>query len=344
MRGAAAARMLRCGSYTRRMKRLWRDLGGPCVAPTGSVACVGAFDGVHRGHQALLAGVRARAAERGLLPLAITFEPVPREFFARGRPVARLTSPREKWPRLWAAGAEGVLSLRFGAKLAALEAEDFIRRVLVARAGVRVLRVGADFRFGHGRRGDVAMLREAGAQLGFTVEVQEEVTEAGERISSSALRAALAAGEFERAARLLGRPFAIGGHVARGRQLGRTLGYPTANLPLGRRAAPVSGIFAVRVHGVSTAAEPAGWPGVASLGTRPAVAGEDLLLEAHLFDFAGDLYGRRIEVEFLAKLRDEAYFPDLASLQAQMNCDAAAARAALGLPPAPAPQPPPALA
>jgi riboflavin kinase/FMN adenylyltransferase len=302
---------------------LFRDTAGPSLAPGGSVACVGAFDGVHVGHRALLAHVRERATARGLLPLAVSFEPIPREFFARGAPVPRLASAREKIEHLRAGGVSALLSLRFDKALAAMPAEAFVEDVLLRRCGVRELWVGADFRFGHARRGDVTLLRELGARHGFDVEVMGDVDIDGERVSSSAVRTHLAAGEFDAAARLLGRRFAIGGHVVRGQQLGRQLGYPTANIRLGRRVSPVSGIFAVRVRGVGSSA----WPGVASLGVRPTIdGGGEPLLEAHLFDFDGDLYGRRLEVEFMRKLRDEAKFADLDAMVRQIDRDAEQAR------------------
>ena len=313
------------GGYTRGMSLLFRDAAGPSLAPGGSVLCVGAFDGVHLGHRALLARVRERATARGLMPLAISFEPIPREFFARGAPVPRLASVREKIEYLGADGISGVLMLRFNAALAAMSAEAFVDQVLVERCNAREIWIGADFRFGHARRGDVALLRERGAQRGFDVEVMQDVCIDGERASSSTIRAHLAAGEFEAAARLLGRRFTIGGHVVRGQQLGRKLGYPTANIRLGRRTSPVAGIFAVRVHGAGLSA----MPGVASLGVRPTVNGVEPLLEAHLFDFDADLYGRRIEVEFVQKLRDEEKFSDLDAMVRQIDRDAAEARTIL---------------
>jgi riboflavin kinase/FMN adenylyltransferase len=322
------------------MSLLFRDVAGPSLAPGGSVLCVGAFDGVHVGHRALLARVRDRAGQQGLMPLAISFEPVPREFFARGVPVPRLTSAREKIERLFEAGIERLLSLRFNAALAEMAAERFIEDVLVARAGAREIWVGADFRFGHARRGDVAMLRAHADRCGFAVEVMPDVEVGGCRASSSEIRERLAAGDFDAAAHLLGRRFAIGGHVVRGRQLGRTLGYPTANIRLGRRAAPIGGIFAVRVRGAGIRDSAFGirgerlleeWPGVASLGVRPTIdGGGEPLLEVHLFDFDGDLYGRRIEVEFVQKLRDEEKFEDLDAMVRQIDRDAVEARAILG--------------
>jgi len=232
---------------------------------------------------------------------------------------------REKIERIGEAGIDRLLLLRFNAALAAMEAEDFVTRVLRERCGAREIWVGADFRFGHARRGDVALLKALGARDGFAVETLPDVTLDGERVSSSAIRAHLAKGEFAAASRLLGRAFSIGGHVVRGAQLGRKLGYPTANVRLGRRVSPVGGIFAVRVHGIERRA----MPGVASLGVRPTVNGTEPLLEAHLFDFDGDLYGRRIDVEFVAKLRDEAKFADLDTMVRQIDRDAAEARAIL---------------
>jgi riboflavin kinase/FMN adenylyltransferase len=321
--------MLQCSGYTRVMGLLFRDAAGPSLAPGGSVACVGAFDGVHLGHRALLDHVVARARAENLVACAISFEPIPREFFARGTPVPRLASAREKIERIRAAGIDRVLLLRFDAHLAAMEAEQFVAEVLIARCGIREVWTGADFRFGHNRRGDVAMLERLGQQRGFSARTLPDIEVGGERVSSSAIRAHLSAGEFEAAGRLLGRAFAIGGHVVRGEQLGRKLGYPTANILLGRRVSPVAGIFAVRVHGIETMP----MPGVASLGMRPMVNGTEPLLEAHLFDFDGDLYGRRIEVEFVAKLRDEQKFADLDAMVRQIDRDAAEARAILASPP-----------
>ena len=321
--------MLQCSGYTRAMSLLFRDVAGSSLAPRGSVACVGAFDGVHLGHRALLDRVCARARAEKLVACAISFEPIPREFFARGAPVPRLASAREKIERIGDAGIERLLLLRFDATLAAMQAEDFVARVLLARCGVREVWVGADFRFGHNRRGDVAMLETLGRQHGFSARTLPDIEVGGERVSSSAIRTHLSAGEFEAASRLLGRGFSMGGHVVRGQQLGRKLGYPTANIRLGRRVSPVGGIFAVRVRGIDGGA----LPGVASLGVRPTVDGIEPLLEAHLFDFDGDLYGRRIDVEFVAKLRDEQKFADLETMVRQIDRDAAKARAILEMSP-----------
>lgn len=315
------------------MFRLFRDREGASLAPQGSVACIGAFDGVHRGHRALLARVRERADELGLAALALSFEPIPREYFARGEAVPRIDDARGKIANLAATGIDRLLLLRFNAALASMEADDFIRRVLVARCTVREVWIGADFRFGRGRAGDIALLEAHAAGSGFATRVFGDFTVDGERVRSSTIRTRLAAGDFDGAADLLGRRFMIGGHVVHGLALGRKLGYPTANIPLGRRTSPVAGIFAVRVHGVGAAP----MPGVASLGIRPTIDGTEPLLEAHLFDFDGDLYGRRIDVEFVAKLRDELKFGDLDAMVRQIDADARAARHLLGLPePAPA--------
>jgi riboflavin kinase/FMN adenylyltransferase len=306
---------------------LFRDTAGPNLAARGSVVCIGAFDGVHLGHRAVLARVRERARELQLTSVVTSFEPLPREFFAHGRPVPRLSSLREKIEQFGAAGIERVLLLRFNAALAAMTAQEFVERVLVARLNAREVWVGEGFRFGHARGGDMALLEKLGREHGFIAKALTPVVLEGERISSSAIRDALAGGSFDLAARWLGRPFMIGGHVVRGQQLGRKLGYPTANLPLGRRTSPVEGIFAVRVHNVGDVVR----PGVASLGVRPTVNGKEPLLEAHLFDFDGDLYGKRIQVEFLEKLRDEEKFSDLDAMVKQIDRDAAQAREILGV-------------
>ena len=314
------------------MNRVFRDTAGPCLAPRGSVVCIGAFDGVHVGHRVVLKRVCERAASLDLTSAAISFAPIPRAFFARDTVMPQLTSACEKIAALVDAGMQRVLLLRFDAALAAMLAQDFVARVLVARLNAREVWVGEGFRFGHARAGDLALLQRLGEAHGFRAKVVPPLELDGERVSSSRIRALLAAGNFDVAARLLGRRFTIGGHVVRGQQLGRKLGYPTANVRLGSHVAPVGGIFAVRVHGVSTGA----MPGVASLGVRPTVASSigartEPLLEAHLFDFDGDLYGKRIEVEFVEKLRDEEKFADLATMVKQIDRDAAQARLILGV-------------
>lgn len=303
------------------MKHLFRDVQGGLLCPQGSVACIGAFDGLHLGHQALLRQAAARARALAVPLVTVGFEPLPREVFARPVP-SRLMLPRAKACGLFELGADRVGLLRFDAALAAMSAESFVRELLMARLRVREAWVGPDFRFGHARGGDIDTLRRLGSACGFEAGEIPPVQVDGERVSSTRIRAALAAGDLDLAARMLGRRYAIEGHVLRGAQLGRKLGFPTANLRFDHKRPPLSGIFAARVHGVGSAP----WPAVASFGTRPTVAGREPLLEAHLFDFDGDLYGRRIAVEFVARLRDEEKFDDLPAMVAQMNVDAAQAR------------------
>jgi riboflavin kinase/FMN adenylyltransferase len=299
------------------MSKVFRDAAGPCLATGGSVLAIGAFDGLHRGHAALLARARERADALGLAAAVVSFEPLPRAYFSRA-PLPRLSSLREKLCGFREAAIELILLLRFNAAFAAMGAEDFVREIIVRRMNAREVWVGEDFRFGHRRAGDVALLQRLGAQLGFEVHTLEAIETEGERVSATRIRELLAQGEFAQVAHLLGRPFTIGGRVVRGSRVGHELGYPTANIRLGRRVSPVQGIFAVRVHGIGQQL----WPGVASLGVRPMFAGGEPLLEAHLFDFDGDLYGRRIEVEFVARLRDEVKFADMDALKAQMDRDA----------------------
>ena len=312
------------------MMRLSRDVAGPCLAPGGSVVAIGAFDGLHRGHQALLAEVHQRAATLDGVPVAVSFEPLPRAYFSK-EPVPRLSSVREKLQGFAAAGIADTLLLRFDAALTAMSAEEFVQRVLVERLAAREVWVGGDFRFGHKRAGDVALLERMGGALGFVTQTMPPVLLDGARVSATRVRGLLAAGEFAGATPLLGRPFVIEGRVERGNRLGRTLGFPTANIHLGQRVSPVQGVFAVRVGlGESSCS----WPGVASLGVRPTVNQVARpLLEVHLFDFDGDLYGRRMAVEFVAKLRDELKFDGLEALTAQMDQDARQARELLGMNP-----------
>jgi riboflavin kinase/FMN adenylyltransferase len=300
---------------------LIRGLSGGRVHGSGCVLTIGTYDGIHLGHQALLARLNEHAKQRGAPAVLLTFEPMPREFLTPHDPPARLTSLRERWRILSGTRLDYLWLLRFGEALRNLPGDAFAQ-LLARELRPGLVVVGHDFRFGHRGEGTAAGLAAAGTRLGFEVDVLAPVMLDGERVSSSGLRAALACGDFERARRWLGRPWSMRGRVRPGRRLGRDLGFPTANLPLERRRAPVAGIFAVRVHGV----ESGPLPGVASLGTRPTVAGDEALLEAHLFDFCEDLYGREIEVEFAAKLRDEARFASLEALTAQMRRDAADAR------------------
>jgi riboflavin kinase / FMN adenylyltransferase len=293
---------------------------------TAGVVTIGSYDGLHLGHQALLARLKQHAARLGKPAVLLTFEPTPREYLAAADPPARLTSLRERWRILAPLSLEYMWLLRFGEALRNLSAEEFAQ-LLTRELAPSVIVVGHDFRFGRNGEATAPVLAAAGRRLGFEVDVLSPVMLDGERISSSGVRAALACSDFARARRWLGRPWSMRGRVMPGKRLGRDLGFPTANLPLERRRAPVEGIFAVRVHGTGQGAR----AGVASLGTRPTVDGSRKLLEAHVFDFEDDLYGREIEVEFVAKLREEKCFATLEALTAQMQRDASAARRILNV-------------
>ncbi len=288
----------------------------------GCVATIGNFDGVHLGHQAVLGQLAEKAAELDLPSVVITFEPYPQEFFAKNAVSPRLTRFREKIQALRRYSVDRVLCLPFNSALSETSAQDFIRRILVEGLDVRYLVVGDDFRFGHQRQGDFAMLKEAGAQHGFQVVNRHTFSIDGARVSSTRIREALAHGDLNSAGKLLGRPYRMCGRVAHGDQRGRTIGFPTANIYLHRKASPVQGVFAVEVFGLD--AEPL--PGVANVGTRPTVDGTRALLEVHLLDFAQDIYGRYVQVDFLHKLRDEQKFASLDDLKRQIAFDAAQAR------------------
>jgi riboflavin kinase/FMN adenylyltransferase len=308
---------------------LWRRLHRPEGQPdVGCVAAIGAFDGLHRGHRVLIDRAITLAGEQGLSSLVITFEPLPREYLFPADPPARLTSFRERWRLLEDDGPDGLCVLRFGAALRALSAEQFVERL--SAAGVRTLVIGHDFRAGRGGAATAQWFQEHGPRHGMHVEVIDPVAVGDRRASSSAVREALHRGDLDHARTLLGRPYSMRGRVIAGERLGRQLGFPTANLRLQRRRSPLNGIFAIRVRGVGNGfAEDASLAGVASLGTRPTVGGVQWLLEAHVFDFTGDLYGREIEVEFIAHLRDEMKFASVDALVEQMHRDAAQARAVL---------------
>jgi riboflavin kinase/FMN adenylyltransferase len=293
--------------------------------PLGCVATIGVFDGVHLGHQQILARVLAEALQRRVASLVFSFEPTPQEVMSPLNPPARLTRLREKCLVLHELGITHLYCPPFERRLQELPPEAFIEQLLVRTLGVRHLVVGDDFRFAKGRSGTVAHLEEGGRRHGFGVEQVGSITAGTRRVSSTAIRTALAVGDLATARQLLGRPYRMVGRVSRGQQLGRKLGFPTANLLLQRRVSPVGGIFAVRVHGVTAGVRDA----VASIGTRPTVEGVVPLLEVHVFDFNGDLYGRQISVDFIARLRDETRFDDLETLRWQMEQDAAEARRVL---------------
>lgn len=278
---------------------------------------IGNYDGVHRGHQSVLAGLRLRARELGVPSLVTLFEPLPREFFAPHCAPPRLSSLREKLQDLSDAGVDRVLCVRFNEQLAGMAARAFVERIIVEGTDARYVVVGDDFRFGRGREGDFALLQAMGREHGFEVAHLSSFTLDGERVSSTRIRAALGAGDMGTAARLLGRPYRVSATVQRGQALGRTLGYPTANMNLRRKVAARWGVYAVMVAGVRDKL----LPGVASLGTRPTVNGRGVLLEVHLLDFEGDLYGCRLDVALLKFLRPEERFDSIEALKVQMRDD-----------------------
>jgi riboflavin kinase/FMN adenylyltransferase len=284
---------------------------------------VGNFDGIHRGHQAMVQRLLAAARSRGLQSCVLTFEPHPREFFAAEGAPTRLTSLREKLELLAAHGVERTHVQRFDRAFASLAPEAFVEQVLAKRLRTRWLLIGEDFRFGARRAGDLPLLKGLAPRYGFEVEILPAVARAGIRVSSSAVRAALAAGDLAGAEELLGRPYSISGRVVHGRKLGRELGFATANVQLKHNRPPLTGIYAVRVRGVGTSSRPA----VASLGVRPTItASGRAVLEVHLFDFSADLYGAHMRVEFLHKIRDEEKYSNLDALRAQIERDCEAAR------------------
>lgn len=289
----------------------------------GCVATIGNFDGVHSGHRAVIAQLMQKAWALRLPTLVMLFEPQPQEFFQPDTAPPRLTRLREKVELLRRYGIDRILCLRFDANLAALSAHEFVERVLVQGLQIRYLAVGEDFQFGHRRHGNFALLTQAGRERSFEVAAVPVFQYDGRRVSSTAVRQALAAGDLPQAQRLLGRPYTICGRVTQGDRRGRTLGFPTANIRLRRRTSPLQGVYVIEVRGIE--ARPLA--GVANVGTRPTLGGKRSLLEVHLFDFNQDIYGRRIEVTFLQKLRDERRFDSLAELQRQIGYDVAQARA-----------------
>jgi riboflavin kinase/FMN adenylyltransferase len=291
----------------------------------GCVVTIGAFDGIHLGHQQLLRRVVDIAAEKRLPAVAMSFEPMPKEFFLRDKPPARLMRFREKYEALAERNIRLFFCPRFDAAMRDISASSFIRQILVHGLNARELVVGDDFRFARRREGSLDDLRRVGPALGLSVEQVPSVIVDGIRVSSTAIREALADGEVARAAALLGRPYRMSGRIIRGRRVGRTLGYPTANVDLRRRQSAVMGIFAVRVHGLPDGPV----DGVASVGTRPTFDLTKPLLEVHLFDFDRDIYGKYIHVDFVEHLRNEKKFESIDDLVAQMRLDEENARSAL---------------
>ena len=307
----------------KRVMQLVRGLHNLRPQHRGCAATIGNFDGVHRGHQAILARLRERARELGVPSCVVIFEPQPREYFSPQTAPARLARLRDKVQLLADEQVDLVLCLAFNKRLSQLSASEFVDTILIDGLGVKHLEVGDDFRFGCDRVGDFDFLTQVGSLQGFTVEAAQTVEMDGLRVSSTQVRKALAAADFERAEQLLGRPFCIEGRVLHGQKLARQLGWPTANVQLKRRRVPLTGVYLVSVD-----IDGKTWPGVANIGVRPTVAGDGSAhLEVHLLDFAGDLYGRHLTVAFHHKLRDEQRFASLEALKSAIDADVAAARA-----------------
>ncbi|WP_027966161.1 bifunctional riboflavin kinase/FAD synthetase [Halomonas halocynthiae] len=302
--------------------QLIRGLHNLREAHRGCVATIGNFDGVHRGHQAILEQLREHASTLGVPVCVVVFEPQPREFFAGDQALPRLSRLRDKLQLLAEQGVDQVLCLPFNDALRSLTADEFIARVLVGGLGVRHLVVGDDFRFGCDRRGDFTLLQRAGDHLGFTVEHTRTFLLDGERVSSTRVRTLLASGNFAQTARMLGHPYWLSGRVVRDRQLGRTIGTPTANLPQLQRPMALKGVYA------AVAELPSGerFDSVMNIGWRPTVGSERPILEVHLFDFDGNLYGQRLVVVPCAKLRGEMKFDGIDALRTQIQHDQQRAR------------------
>jgi riboflavin kinase/FMN adenylyltransferase len=301
---------------------LVRGLNSFSKALRGCVLTVGNYDGVHLGHQHMIRALKHRASELDAPSTVLVFEPNSKEFIDPDAAPARLTRWREKFAALEALEVDRLVTLRFNEHMRAMSPDDFVDQLIVRGLGARHVVVGDDFRYGRKACGTIDSLKAAGRARGFGVDQVAPFVLDGGRVSSTAVRERLERADYPGAARLLGRPYRMIGHVAHGRELGRTLGFPTANLHLMRLKSPTWGVMAVRVYGIDAGPR----DGVASLGTRPTVNGTEPLLEVHVFDFNADLYGRLIEVEFVAKLRDEAKFDTVGAMVAQMKVDAANAR------------------
>jgi len=307
-----------------------RGLQGLRDRHRGAAVTIGSFDGIHLGHGALIASTCGIAKQLARPAMMLTFEPLPREFLSAQDPPARLTDFRERWRLLERSDLHCACVLRFDSKLRSLSGEEFVA-LLTDRFQASAVVVGQDFRFGRGGAGSVGLLRAAADAGRFALELVPSVCIDDTRVSSSGVRAALAVGDFAKARDLLGRVYSMRGRVVQGERLGRRLGYPTANIRMRRRKLPLSGIFAVRVRGVDAENSHTARDAVASLGVRPTVSGTVPLLEVHVFDWSGDLYGRELDVEFVAKIRDEEKFENLDALVQQMHRDAAEARRLLSV-------------
>ncbi|WP_341326534.1 bifunctional riboflavin kinase/FAD synthetase [Methylotuvimicrobium sp. KM2] len=303
--------------------RLIRGLAHIEPMPKGCVLTIGNFDGLHLGHRAVIDKLARQGRKMGLPSVALIFEPQPLEYFQGSNAPSRLTRLREKIIQFSVSPIDRVLILRFNRFFADLEAEDFIEDILLKRLNVKYLVVGDDFHFGKARRGNFAMLKEKGCEFGFQVEDTPSYQIDGHRVSSTMIRDALGEGDLDYAAGMLGRSYSVCGRVAYGDKIGRTIGFPTANIQLSRKNTPIEGVFAVIMTGIDGREI----PGIANVGTRPTVGGDSkVILETHLFDFNRDIYGNYVEVHFKKKIRNEMRFPSLEELKAQIVHDVAEAK------------------
>lgn len=294
----------------------------------GCVLTIGNFDGVHLGHQSVLKGLKERAQQLALATTVMSFEPQPQELFAGAHAPARLSRLRDKIKLFDHHGIDRLMCVRFDRQFANMPASEFIEKLLVEKLGVRFLVVGDDFRFGHGREGDFTMLQQAGKQFGFEVISTQSLRVAHHRVSSTLIRDLMAQGELTEASEMLGRTYSLSGRVRHGDKKGRTIGFPTANLALGRKVSPLMGVFAIQVW-----VQGQRYYGVANVGSRPTVAGNKVQLEAHLFDFDGDIYGQQLDVEIHHKIREEIKFDSFPALQQQIKQDVLKACSLFSLPP-----------
>lgn len=286
-------------------------------ALSSSVLTIGNFDGVHKGHQRVIQRVLDVAVQKKLNSLVLVFEPTAKEFFMGDKAPARLLRWRDRYLAIKKMHCDALVQLAFNKKLSELSADDFVKKILVDAFNIKHLVVGDDFKYGHKRSGDFQHLVESGKKYGFTVENTQTLAQNSMRVSSTAIRAALAKGDMQLAQNLLGYPYHMTGRVIHGQKLGRELGFPTLNIAVKRQVSPLHGIYAVLVHGIET--EPV--QAIASIGTRPVVNGKHWLLEVHLLDRSGDFYGHRVDVEFLQFMRPELDFSEMNALKEQMHQD-----------------------
>jgi len=302
--------------------QLIRGLHNLSEKQRGCALTIGNFDGVHLGHLAILKNLKKVADEKNLRTCMMSFEPLPMEYFHLPSAPVRLQRIREKWVALQTANIDYFLCAKFNHQLAELSAQDFIKNILLEKLNVKYLLIGDDFRFGNKRCGDFELLQQAGKQHGFEVHNSASYCHQNERISSTRIRQALMQNELAQAEKMLGRPYQICGHIAHGDKRGRTIGFPTANIKLHRHASAVHGVYAVHLSGDNNLSA----NGVANIGKRPTVNGQDLQLEVHLFDFNKDIYGEKVCVEFKKKIRNEKRFNSFDDLKQQIIKDSQQAK------------------